>query len=454
MKQTIATLLILGASLSGYSQDKNFDLSKYKFPDYKRHELELNFNSSGNSSSWSDINGSNPDGTWKTVDYNDTHNFSDIYLGYSFTKNSRKKMEYVSSHLNSSYFFQKSTNEMGTTGFNNPSADFSIYAGERHYLTEDKWFLEANPRFDFEIWSTTNKSPAQPDLKNRGHNFTVQLGLGGGIGRKEDVTEFWQAYYILEELKKQGLISRNPSEKDIYELATLASQLKSKRFFDSRLKKMEEMKSLDSLMHKIGLIDRSDITYFNTLNDNWNFANISYRSSGRILKALVTSRFSQRFDKELGALKHTYNETYLKSEIDFQCSKQMNLYWERNFNLNFSNALRIDNNDKSFYKYPKNFQQINSNIGLNYYPNFRTQIKFLLIYQASQFASGLDQTNTKYKKVWSNSVALIGSVYYYLSPQLRIEGNLGANYYDKKQSVGPKEKLDISYNLGFRYAIF
>ena len=52
MRLTLTLLCILGVSLAGSSQDKNFDLSKYKFPDYKRHQLEFNFNSSGNSNSY------------------------------------------------------------------------------------------------------------------------------------------------------------------------------------------------------------------------------------------------------------------------------------------------------------------------------------------------------------------------------------------------------------------
>ena len=52
MKPTTTLLCIIFLSFTGFSQDKNFDLSKYKFPDYKRHELELNFNSSGRSESY------------------------------------------------------------------------------------------------------------------------------------------------------------------------------------------------------------------------------------------------------------------------------------------------------------------------------------------------------------------------------------------------------------------
>jgi len=454
MKQTIVTLCIVGASLVGFGQDKSFDLSKYKFPDYKRHELEFNFNSNGRSSSWTAINGSNPDGTWRTVDYKDVYNNSNTNLGYSFTRNIRKRQENIYSYFGISYRFDKSVNELGTTIFSSPNATFSISAEEKYYLTENRWFLEVDPEFGSQIGSNNYKSPNTDDIKRRGNTFNAQVGLGGGIGRMEYVSDYWQAYYILEDLKKQGSLVRNLEEKDIYEFATLASQLKSKRFFDFRLKKIAEMKSLDSLMHENHLIEQGDISYFSTLSDYWNFANISNRSSGRVLKILMTPMVSHRFDKELGGRKQTNNATYLKSEINFQCLKQLNLFWERNFSLNFSNMTTINNDFNSFYKYPKNFLQINSNLGWNYYPNFRTQFRTMLSYHANQFSSGLNQASTAYEKVWSNNVELNSSIYYYLSPQLRINGNISADYYDKKPNIDQKEKLDIYYSLGFQYSIF
>jgi len=455
MRPTLTLFCILAASFAGFSQDKNFDLSKYKFPDYKRHELELNFNSNGKSSSWSATNGLNPDGTFKTVDYKDVYNDSGLNLVYSFTNNTRKRQEKINSYFRSSYRFDKSVNELGTATFSSPNANFFINAEEKYYLTENKWFLEVDPEFVSDIWSTNNRSPNADDIKRRGISFSAQIGLGGGIGRMEYVSDFWQAYYILEDLKKQGTLVRNLEERDVLEFATLASQLKSKRFFDFRLKKIDEMKSLDSLMHATHLIEHGDITYFSTLSDYWNFANISSRSSGRVLKLLITPGYSYQFNKQLGNnSKQTYNETHLNSELNFQCAKQLNLYWERNFNLNLSNMTTIDNDETSIYKYPKNFQRVNSNVGYSYYPNFRTQFRTTLSYQAYQFAGDLNEAGTEYKKAWSNNVGLHSSIYYYLSPQLRIEGNVGANYYDKRKLYSQKEKLDISYSLGFQYAIF
>lgn len=457
MKSTLIMLCILGTSLAGSAQDKSFDLSKYKFPDFKRHELEFNFNSSGQSSNWNGNRNNYETGSWDTVQYKNLEDYTIFSLNYNYIHNTRKKQLSINSNFNSSYRFSKYSTDEETTFYHSPLANFSIYADQKYYLTENKWFLEISPGFESEIWSTNEKYFTSEVVysKQRGNSFSAQFGLGGGIGRIENITEFWQAYYILEGLNKQGSLLREPSEKDIYELATLASQLKSKRFFDSRLKKIDEMKSIDSLMHKTNLIDKSDIYYFNTLNDYWNFANISNRSSGRVLKVLMTPEVSHRFFKELGKLEHTTNETHLNTQIDFQCYKQLNLFWERILNVNFINQTTLDDDSEHLIRnYPNNLFQFNSGIGWNFYPNFRTSFNSGLSYQASQFVGELNPQDIKYVKEWSNNVGLHSSVYYYLSPQLRFEGNINASHSDNKQFSTRRDWLSISYSLGFRYAIF
>jgi hypothetical protein len=453
MKHTLATLCILCASLVGFSQDKNFDLSKYKFPDYKRQQLDLSLSSSGSRTSWTE-NTFDAENIRHVTDFQDLNSDSGLNLNYSAVKSTRKRIENISGYFNGAAYFSKSVDEIGTKSFNNQSISLGGSATERFYLKENLWFLEANPKLNFGLWAANDKNPTSDKLKSSGNNFTIELGLGGGIGRIENVTEFGQAYYILEGLKKKGLLARNPVLKDVNDLATLASELKSKRYFDFRIKKIEEMTSLDSIMHQSGLIDHSDIAYFNIMNDYWSFANVSYRSSGRILKVMVTPMVGYRFAKPYYGENQTQNSTYLNSEINFQCAKQINLFWERNFSLKFSDKTTIDTDETSFYKLPKNYLSLNSNFGWSYYPNFRTIIRTYLNYNANQYSRFLNQSNTEYLKSWSTSISLNGQANYYISPQLGVQGNVSANYVDQESGISPKDKLYFSYNLGFTYAIF
>ncbi|HAQ20481.1 MAG TPA: hypothetical protein DCR40_14815 [Prolixibacteraceae bacterium] len=439
--------------LTSQAQDKNFDLSKYKFPDYKSHEMEFSFGSYGSGSNFSGFYTPSNNEPGRIIDYRNVYSYTNLNLGYSFTKSNRKRQENINSYFSSTYRFDKSVNENGKRTFSSPGSDFKIYANERYYLTENKWFLEAYPYFESEIWSTNEMNPDLTKMERKGVSFSTRLGLGGGIGRIENVSEYWQAYYILEELKKQGSLIRNYEDKDIHEFASLASRLKSMRFFDSRLKKIDEMKSIDSLMHENQLIQNSDISYFATLSDYWNFASISNRFSGKVLKFLVTPSYGYRFTEEIGKSKNTIKNTDIKSELSFNCNKQLNLFWDRFFSLNITNITPL-NIEEFVIKHPKNYQEISSYFGLGYYPNFRTKFTTQLSYNGSQFLSGLKDDGTKYKKVWSNSIALYSSAYYYISPQLRIEGNISTRYTDKIKTNNLRDRLDFTYNIAFRYAIF
>jgi hypothetical protein len=108
MKQTIATLLILGSSITGFSQDKNFDLSKYKFPDYKRHELELNFNSSGSSNSNYSVIPPTDSYSGTTYDSSNSNFNSYFKLGYNYENFTRKRIDHFYSSLTGQYDYSKS----------------------------------------------------------------------------------------------------------------------------------------------------------------------------------------------------------------------------------------------------------------------------------------------------------------------------------------------------------
>lgn len=448
MKTMFALFCALGASLASMAQEKSFDLSQYKFPDYKRHQLDFSLNSNGSSNSWSDTN---YDGASRFVNSTNT---SGLNLNYKFIYSTRKRIETLNSSFYGSYYSAKSDSYSGKSTLRSPDASFSIDASETYYLTENKWFLEADPQFYSDFSSTINHSTGQDKLKNEYSSINGSLGLGAGYGRIENVTELWQAYYILEGLKKQGLLARESSTDDAYKLAALASLLKNKRFFDFRIKKMEEMKSLDSLMHRSGLIENTDIAYFNILNDYWSFATVSNRMSGRTIKFLLTPYVSHYFSKQYSGEKQTQNLTSLSTALDFQCKKQMNLFWERAFSLHVANVTKLNSDKLNGYDYPKNSLQVYSTFALNYYPNFRTQVKTALEYYAWQYPDKLNLANTTYLNSWSNNLNLSENLYYYISPQLRAQATVGLNYVDQLFGSAQKDKVSLSYNLGFNYAIF
>lgn len=453
MKTTLSILCVVGTILLSFGQDKNFDLSRYKFPDYKRHELEFNIGSNGRISRWSQIYSSPEGGSWKNIDQKNSYSNSSLNLYYSFIRNTRERQENIYSDINTTYFSDKIVNETGSKTTNSFNTDLSVFANERFYLTENKWFLEVNPGLSADIGSSSEKLPEQIKSKRNGHSLNLGVDLGGGIGRIEHKSDLWQAYYILKDLEKQGILSRSLEENDFFEFAKTASHLKSKRFFDFRLKKIDEMKSLDSLLQKNKLITDGSVAYYSTLSDYWNFATIAERFSGKVINMLIAPLYRYQYSYESEKNKTTNNSTEVSSSANFSYIKQLNLFWDQFFNVNLENITYLNGNDFG-YDYPDNLLKISSSMGYSYFPNFRTQFKTSFLYWGRQYNSGINENQTRITTAWSNYLKFDSSLYYYISPQVRIEANIGINYWDKIPGNVQEKKLTTSYGFSLKYAIF
>lgn len=450
MKTRFAILYFLGSSIAAFSQDKNFDLSKYKFPDYKRHELELNFNSSGNSDGYYNVYpSSNPLAGTKLNRSNSNFN-SRINVGYQFENFTRKRIDQISSGLNGNYQYRKSKNSDEYTKESEPQIGGFFQASRRNYLTEDKVFIEGLTYLDFSLYKRKSTYSSSPKADISTSNIlTLSAGIGIGTGRIERVNDLWQGYYILEKLKQQNSLSRDLQEQDVFEFASFISKLKNKRFFDARLRKIAELQSLDSILLKQNLIDHSDISYFTTLNDYWSYGSFWERKSGRELKFQLLPELNSNFYNSNNSASYSPTKTNLVAKIQFDCSKQFNLFWERNVHINVVNTTLLAKNADVMEDYANNLIGTNVSVGYGFFPDSRTRVGFTGKYSGNEF-SYVEGSNSI--KKWSNSFILNFDVNYFISPQLQITGNFNGNYWFSEYNSA--HGRNITYNLGLRYAIF
>ncbi len=427
MKTTLSILCFLGSILLSFGQDKNFDLSRYKFPDYKRHEMEFNFNSNGNGFKNSYDSSNTDNGT----NYVSSRYSVQANSGLSYTYNflNRKRVDYLHASFSGNY------NYLSTTESNNKnkdiqlSFDYDLNGSRRLYLTEDKFFVEGLTNLRFYQDNSRIKVNGELLPKDRYTDMDVSVGVGVGTGRMEMVSDLWQAHYILEKLKKEKILSKELTNEKVFEFAYLASILKNKRFFDARIRNMEELKSLDSLLQKQGLISDPDISYFTLLNDYWSYGNFPQRQSGRVLKFWISPEYAKAYNKDSPDNSYNPHKTSLISNISYNCSKQLNLYWERHVNLSLSYESVLDKSGIYYTHYLKNNLRPNLNFGLGFYPDSRTSISGYIGYSGhNQFISN---TATVLPKEWINSMYLNFSGHYYISPQLQLNGGFSLSYSDK-----------------------
>lgn len=438
-------------TVMGFSQDKSFDLSNYKFPDYKRHQLELNFNSNGRSDSYYSAIPSTANDSGTKYDRSNSSFDSRMNIGYQFENFTRKRIDQITSGLNGYYQYYKSENSGEYSKRSEPQIGGFFQASRKNYLTEDKVFLEGitNLFFNHSDRKTTYSDNNTNTDRYKSGNLTLSVGMGIGIGRIERVNDLWQGYYILEKLNQQNSLDRELQEKDIFEFAQLISKLKNKRFFDARLRKIAELQALDSMMHQQGLINKSDISYFTTLNDYWSFPIYFDRKSGRELKFQLLPELIREYYKSNNTATDSPTKTNLVSKIQFDCSKQLNLFWEKNVHIDLINTTLLTKNKDVPDSYPGNFLGTNTSFGYGYFPDSRTRLQFSGKYSGfeSLYYEGENTT-----KNWMNNFSLNFEANYYISPQVQITCNVNGNYWFSEYNSSHGH--NINYNLGLRYAIF
>lgn len=447
MKHLLVVFIAL-LGVAGYAQDKNFDLSKYKFPDYKRHELEFSFNSNGsNYKRYFEIPATS---SYNASLYDNSESYLNSHLQgyYYYTNYKRNRIDWINASINGDYQFTKTENVGSYYKNMHPHFETSIDAKRRNYITEDKLFWEGSTH----VGVSSDKRKTFYDDRSMetstSRNLYINAGIGIGTGRIEHVNDLWQGHYILEKLKNQNSIKQDIKEDDIYEFSRFISKLHNKRFFDYRLRKIAELQALDSVLRKQDLLINDDITYFTTLNDYWSFPIYFDRKTGKEIGFNATPQYYHDYYKS-GSYKNTTNSVYLESKFYFDHSKQINLHWERNFHFDLINTTRISEKDRENHTSQKNQIATNASFDYGYFPNTRTRVQFGGKYNGSEYTFNNGEVS---ENGWMNNISMHAGVAYFISPQLQIEGSINDSHYFS--SLHSTHGHDIYYNLSFRYAIF
>lgn len=495
---TLAIFLAVFTQAS-FTQDQ-FRLSDYVNPDYHWKQLNLGFNLAGNNNLsrdkfLSDFNSKQTDNSFS----------SGLVIGYYSTKNSiryqGKQDISFGGNFNSAMHVNKDL-----ISENRSKVNFGHQEGSLTFHFENRFYGNLKKFFESDLILLTSLSNSSSKYNNDEENLPFQdkntdtryylmasLPLLAGKGRIEEVQDARLAVYILDDLTRTGNLTRNPSADEITRVAEFITQLKNQRYFDSRIRKIEEITALDSVLTAMGLKANSGASYYTLINDNWDNSNGPVRHTGWRLSAGIRPGI----DWNSGVYERFYHDTLTGSGgIDYYTHKQnytntawnldavtgflwehpANLYWQHSFSTDAAYSLfhRLDvtniydrdsltSKEKDELNTPNLFVDLEYKIG--YYPNSRTSIAL--------------RANTGYAQYWGNekinddpetdasniqiNTLLILSCYYYMSPQLRFTINLSSRYaftrtnkYVQGTDSGKRfeQELNNSLNASLVYMIF
>ena len=223
----------------------NFDLNKYYTPNIVRNALDLDFSSSGQFAN-----------VYNEFDHLSVTNesFSSNIAGtinssFSTYRNTRKRISSLMLNGSFSGSYSSIRETTGSTNKNNSNTGgLNLNYSDKFYKTSTL-FLSAG--IIARLIPTYNKQQLQSDPNPREINEKINRyyfnpSIGIGIGRIEQVQDARQAIYLLDDLSKKGVLSRQLTNNEVFSLAQQMSKIKNKRFLDSRLRLIEEVTTIDA----------------------------------------------------------------------------------------------------------------------------------------------------------------------------------------------------------------
>ena len=438
MKQTFITGFILCFFLAVLSfntsaQEYKYDLNKYYTPDIVRNQLDVSFNGNGSFN--------NQTSTYDSV-YNNTLNGS-LISTFVMYKNTRKLVSQFK--VNGSFQGQSSgrgklndinNSFLGTQSTTNLNTGYDV-----RFYNPKKLFLSLGIHGGIGEDGNMNHFTTN-SVKTKAGNQNFDGGFGGsigvGFGRIESVEDARQAIYLLDELSKKGVLTRQLSDDEIFRFAQQISRVKNKRFLDARLHLIDEITSVDSFFVSNHLLTKSDASYFTTLYDYWQYGALNSRKSGHEFAINLSPALILSSDNSLSIDSLTWAHGYFnyfrrELSITYNYEKPVSLNWQHsaNVSLNYNSTLydrktlAQANYPSTNSKYTSDNAYLRGSYYISYYPNTRTNYSVGLT-QFFYFMSYEDMIgSTTSPDILQSSTLFNLNASYYFSPQFRLSGSAG-----------------------------
>jgi hypothetical protein len=427
--------VVLSFTLS--AQEYKYNISKYYTPDIVRNQLDVSFGANSNFNNSTSRNGYTVSNIIKdsvVSSYNNSF-YGTITPNFVTYTNTRKLSSML--QINGNFYGNYGTNgnfdqnDKNTTFITNDNLNVNYTS--RFYNVSNQYFLLG---ISSNLQASVNKNNSltnsiTSNSFNNNYIINIAPSIGIGIGRIEQVEDARQAIYILDDLSKKKVLTRQLDNAEIFQFAQQISRVKNKRFLDSRLHLIDEINSVDSFLVKNNLLEKSDARYFTTLYDDWQYGALYSRKSGQsfeisISPSLNWNELNYHPVDTLAQDIENQNSLYGGLTFTYTYEKPVNLNWQHSLSASLngflsSNTIRTQygkSTTATSNKTDDNGAKLSVNYTLGYYPSTRSyftaafsqnsQLDYVKYYNNSYLNSG--------KTFTSNSNIRL-SAYYYFSPQ-------------------------------------
>ena len=381
-----------------------------------------------------------------------------VALGYTTVRSTDTRLQ--QSTISVSVPYSSSTyvyNQQKSTG-SNFSPAFSWDLNERFYRSAS-WFFEVGNQVTLGFTSQHSKDTGQ---QNKNNHLAVadNLVLGFGKGRIERVQDAQMALFLLQDLASEGLLNRQFTANEAYQLAQVITDINNQRVFDFRRRRKYELTRLDSFFRNSGLAPQTDIRHFTLINDNWSLAFNPTRLSGanwyiQLRPGVTYNRYTTNTQQRA-----TTTESNTKSNlftlspvIGYENYRPLSLKWQRNMGISFSYTQYKHNREEEWISPVGPFKTSTDSsawqsvahafYGFGYYPSTRTQINAVL---------DLNGTYDKARQFYLLSTFNL-NVQYFIGYRTFLSGAVNARHNLGKVEINGKKEMSHAFNSDFSVSL-
>ncbi|GAB2829321.1 hypothetical protein [Ferruginibacter profundus] len=417
-------LFLCGTTIAFAQKDSGTFLQQFKFRTPNYRSVLLSGNANGN------ISGGNT---------NNPLNFSlNPKLEATRIVSTDDILAYYSYGVSVGYSYDKANLATGVQRNSNFTYSITQAVTQKKYRG-NKYFLSG---YSSEIKQSIYSSNNNYTLKDNVDFLSTGYSIGFGKGRIENVTDAQMAYNILNDLKKNNLLSADFSNDDINGLAKTITRINNTRLFDFRRKHIFELKQIDSFLNATGLVKEKSIDYFTTVNDDWFYAFNEQRRHGLEKFITLTPSIGINNRKTVFDLMPVDSTSKLSSKfviatlsIGIEKAKAISIKKQYNKGLTLSTSY-IYSKEKNSYNVIKD-EYFTDNLSGNlygylewsYYPNTRTNISTRLSNMLVWAVSNENLTNNTWINFSGNYFVNYNTrLFVTTGGYLNVSGNFNADF--------------------------
>jgi len=362
---------------------------------------------------------------------------------YFTTTSTDKKLLTASVGLNGIFYRAKSQDQTSSNTRKNFSSVPNVTILNKWF--SKKMFTELGADILGSFSSSKEVTQGYPvAAKNNQVNYTATVTMGIGKGRLENVTDMQNALWLYKELVNVQRLAGTLSATDLLELGQSITKGNNTRVMDARKRTQFLLTTVDNYLQQKGLISKTDMAYFSTLNDILFYAYNNPRFAGtekfiRLIPGVTGVNNNQFQPNSADKSKHLFNTRSLMLSTGFKKYSPASLSHQNNYGvaLNFSYT-NADLTDRDFtngiitneLKGKTELKKAGANLFYEHaiYPNTRTNITLNL-------QTDFGYQNDDARKVYTDA-NLFCNVNYFISYHTRLTFGAGAFYQRNMYTIG------------------